>query len=213
MYRAVVFLCRCVIRLFCRSDVEVRGGENFPATGPAVLVANHASYLDPPVLAMAVRRQLFFMAREGILRVPVLGWILRRSGVFAVKRGAADRTAIRHAISLLEQGHVLAIFPEGTRTTTGDLQVAEPGAALIAARAGVPLIPVALHGTREGLPRDAHWLRPAKLAVTFGPPIWPGEGETSHVRARELEGVSRKIMEEIDRLLEERRQPVASGTK
>src|SRR5436190_308007 len=120
------------------------------------------------------------------------------------------RCVIRHAIALLEQGHVVCIFPEGTRTVNGDLQAAEPGAALIAARAGVPLIPVAVHGTWDAYPRDARWLRPARLAVTFGRPIWPGEGENSHVRARELDGVSRKIMEEIDRLIEERRGEVVA---
>src|SRR5437868_4834323 len=132
VYRAVVLFCRTMIRLFSHTGVEVRGAEHVPETGGAVLVANHASHLDPPVIAMGLRRHVYFMAREGILTAPLVGPILRRCGAFPVRQGTADRAAIRHAMALLSRGELVCVFPEGTRTATGDLQVPQPGAALIA---------------------------------------------------------------------------------
>src|SRR5438094_4905508 len=110
LYRLVVALCRVAVQLSCRSRLEVHGAQHVPRAGPAVLVANHASYMDPPVIAMAVRRQVYFMAREEILAVPVLGAILRRCGVFAVRHGAADRAAIRRAMALLSSGELVCVF-------------------------------------------------------------------------------------------------------
>jgi 1-acyl-sn-glycerol-3-phosphate acyltransferase len=209
LYHAIVFGCRAAIRLFCRTRVEVSGQENLPAEGPALLVANHASYLDPPVISIAVRRQVYFMARENLLQAPLLGPVLRRCGVFPVRPETADRNAIRHAVNLLAQGKLVCIFPEGTRSATGELQEAHPGAALIAAKARVPLIPVAIQGTWEALPREARWLRPARLSLAFGPPILP-RADTEGRRATELAGTSRRIMEAIDQLLVEEREPAVA---
>jgi 1-acyl-sn-glycerol-3-phosphate acyltransferase len=152
-------------------------------------------------MAMALRRQVHFMAREEVLGAPVLGPLLRGCGVFAVRQGTADRAAIRRAMALLAEGRLIGIFPEGTRSADGGLQSAQPGAALIASRAGVPLIPVAIQGTWEAFPRSARWMRPAPISITFGTPIYPREEEGRGTRAGELAGISRRIMEEIDRLL------------
>jgi 1-acyl-sn-glycerol-3-phosphate acyltransferase len=125
-----------------------------------------------------------------------------------VRQGAADRGAIRQALSLLDRGELVCIFPEGTRSEDGDLSAAQPGAAMIAAKAGVPLIPVAIHGTWEAMPRNARWMRPARISLTFGPPIRP-RAAGGGGRARELAGVSQRIMDEIDRLLVERQLEAA----
>ncbi len=203
LYRLVVLFCACAIRLGSRHRVEVRGAENVPAHGPAVIVANHASFLDPPVVAMAVGRQIHFMARGGVLAVPLLGGLLRRCGVFPVRPHSADRQAIRHAVGLLARGELLGIFPEGTRSGDGRLQQAEPGAALIAARANVPLIPVAIEGTQTAMPRNSRWIRRARIRVNIGQPILPAAEATERSRAAELAGISRRIMEQIETLLEE----------
>jgi 1-acyl-sn-glycerol-3-phosphate acyltransferase len=182
----------------------VRGREHLPDRGPVLLVANHASYLDPPVISMATSRQVHFMAREEVMAVPVLGGLLRRCGVFQVRPGTADRAAIRRAMALLSEGRVVCIFPEGTRSDDGDLQSAQPGAALIASRSGAPLVPVAIHGTWDAYPRNSRWMKPARISVSFGPPVLLREEEGGR-RSGELEGISRRIMEEIERLLDEGR--------
>jgi len=211
LYRLIVELCRFTVRLCCRNRVTVHGAENVPAAGPAVLVANHASYMDPPVIAMALRRQIYFMAREEILAAPVLGPILRRCGVFPVRQGAADRAAIRRAMALLSAGELVCVFPEGTRSKSGELLSPQPGAALIAARSGAPLIPVALSGTFEAYPPHARWMRPARISVAFGPPILSQAEESEGGRSQELAGISRKIMAEIDRMLEAGRKVGAAA--
>src|SRR5262245_11378040 len=118
LYRLVTLFCAGMIRASCRTRVAGHGLENIPVRGPPVLVANHASYLHPPVIAMALRRQVYFMAREEILSVPLLGPLLRRCGVFAVRQGTADRAAIRQAVALLTAGELICVFPEGTRRET-----------------------------------------------------------------------------------------------
>ena len=174
LYRAIVFGCRAAIRLFCRTHVEVSGRGDLLAEGPALLVANHAGHLDPPVISIAVRRQVYFMARENLLQTPVIGPVLRRCGVFPVRPETADRTAIRHAVTLLAEGKLVCIFPEGTRSATGELQDAHPGAALIAAKARVPLIPVAIAGTWDACRATRAGSGPPASPLPSAVPSCPG---------------------------------------
>lgn len=169
LYKIGRLICRAVFRAFFRYSVT--GKENVPKSGGVMLVANHASYLDPPLLGSAVDRMVHFVAKAELFKIPVLGWALPRVGAFPVSRGAADRSAIRRAIELLEAGEVVAIFPEGTRTKTGELLPPQRGAAMIALRTGVPVVPVGLVGTFRGV-RWKGW-RPAfnRISVTIGEPL------------------------------------------
>ena len=195
--RALLF--RTLFFLIFRWRVE--GVENIPQTGGVLLVANHASYLDPPLLGSAASRPVHFMAKAELFKFPVLSWALPRVKAFPVRRGAADRTAIRTAIELLRQGEVVGIFPEGTRTPTGELLPPQRGAGLIALRAGVPVVPVALVGT----------FRPfqvSKEAPAYQPvrrPLWRNH-RCLRVREREskeaVDGINGRMMQEIEALLD-----------
>ena len=101
--------------------ITVRGQENIPARGPVFLAVNHRAYMDPPYLSMVTKRQLHLMAKEELFKIPVFGPYIKALGAFPVKRGAADRGAIRQAMDELKAGHVLGIFPEGTRADPGTL--------------------------------------------------------------------------------------------
>ena len=101
--------------------LEVRGTEHIPARGPVVLACNHLSLLDPPVLGEAATRRIHCMAKEELFHNPIFGYIIRSLGAFPVRRGAADRNAIKHGMELLKRGEVVAVFPEGTRSKTGAL--------------------------------------------------------------------------------------------
>jgi 1-acyl-sn-glycerol-3-phosphate acyltransferase len=127
---------------------DVQGRENLPASGGVVLVANHVSYWDPVVIACAISRKVHFMAKSELFNIPVVRYALRISGSFPVRRDISDRTAIRTAAKLLEEGQVVGVFPEGTRSHSGELLKPNLGAAMLAARAGVPMVPVAVIGTR-----------------------------------------------------------------
>ncbi len=146
--------------------LRVEGTENIPKEGPLVIACNHLSLLDPPVLGTAASRKVHFMAKEELF-VPVLGTIYKILGAFPVRRGGADRAAIKHGIEILESGQVLAIFPEGTRSKTGKLGKAQPGALMMASKAKATIIPACIIGTDY----KRHGRIWPKVTVRFGKPI------------------------------------------
>lgn len=159
-----------VFRIFFRFRAE--GREHIPARGPLILAANHVSYLDPPLLGAATPRPVHFMAKQELFEIPVLHWVMPRVRAFPVRRGTLDREAIRQALNLLEQGHVIGLFPEGTRRREGGPLPGQQGVAMLAARSGAPIVPVGLIGTRRWLStRPFPW--PTRFVVRIGAPIWP----------------------------------------
>ncbi len=175
-----------ITRVFVRllvpllGGITVRGGENIPTRGPILLAVNHRAYMDPPYLAMVTKRQLHLMAKEELFKIPVFGPYIKALGAFPVKRGAADRGAIRQAMDELRAGHVLGIFPEGTRADPGTLLPAERGFALIAKQTGVPVVPIALEGTDRVHPKHAKRLHRAHVTATVGRAITAGEMLAAH---------------------------------
>lgn len=154
---------------------ECRGVEHLPMTGPAIVAANHVSYLDPPLIGSVMRRRIHFMAKEEVFAIPLLGSFLHAIGSFPLcRRKAVDVTAVRHALRILERGDVLGIFPEGTRNRNHDFREMlrfYDGVGWLALRAQAPVIPVAIDGY---VPTRAHsrWTRPTKLRIVCGRPIW-----------------------------------------
>jgi len=196
-------LSRAVGRVF--GWWTVHGGGSMPKTGGVILAPNHISYLDPPIAGAALRRQVRFMAKEELFRVPVLGSLIKAVGAFPVKRGTADRAAFRQAVSLLEAGEVVCIFPEGTRSLDGSLQPAEPGFGMMVLRSRVPVLPVALSGTNRVLRRGSGFLHFAKIRVNVGEPL---DFSDLHDRAGDreaMEEVGRRTMAAIAELQGSRR--------
>jgi 1-acyl-sn-glycerol-3-phosphate acyltransferase len=134
---------------------RIEGLENVPKHGGALVISNHLHNSDPILLVAAYPRPLLWMAKKEVFSVPVIGWIADCAGAFPVDRGTADRQALRNAERLLEEGYLVGIFPEGTRSTTGGLKDVFPGVAMIASRSAVPIIPTAIFGT-ERLPLNGH---------------------------------------------------------
>ena len=126
---------------------KVEGTEHIPKTGGFMVVSNHGSNFDPPLLSAAVGRPVAYMAKEELFEVPILKNAIKLYGAYPVKRGAVDRTTIRAALAYLEAGWGVGIFLSGTRTADGKVVDPKPGAALIAAKAQVPLLPVSMWGT------------------------------------------------------------------
>ena len=134
--------------------VRVEGRENLPASGPYILVSNHINWKDPPLISIALDRSVRYMAKIQAFSYPILGYILRATGAFPVRRGEGDRRAIVTALRVLAAGQILGFFPEGHRSESGALLRGKPGVGFLASRAGdVPLVPIAMIGTKQPLLR------------------------------------------------------------
>jgi 1-acyl-sn-glycerol-3-phosphate acyltransferase len=194
LYRLGWTLFTICLRTFFRFRIE--GQENIPSEGGVILCANHFHAFDPPVLGCSIppRRPVRFMAKAELFTIPVFGALLRWVGTFPVRRGQADRTALRTALSLLASGEVFGIFPEGTRSRTGKLGKAEPGVAFIAAKAGCPIIPVAITSSYRLL---------SPIRVRIGRPIRMVVNREARLTQEKLDEIAAQIMSAIAALLEE----------
>lgn len=153
--------------------VTVEGREHIPATGPAIIAPNHISHTDPPLIAISNRRPVTIMAKEELFKIPILGPYIDHLGTFPVRRGAADRAALRMTLDRLAQGRLVLIFPEGTRGDGITLQQPERGMGMIAIKSGAPVVPAAVWGTNRMMPRGKSGIRRAKVGVIYGKPIHP----------------------------------------
>jgi len=194
----VLRLCTIALaRLLFR--LESSGSENIPATGPVLLVSNHSSVLDPPLVGSAAGRQLSFLAKAELFHVPLLGALIHRLNARPIRREGADPAALRTAMRVLEEGGALLIFPEGTRGEEGIIRSAKAGAGMLAVLSGAPVVPVYVQGTGRAWPRGRRLPRPAKVSVTFGKPI-KFETDRGAARKGRYEVASREMMEAVARL-------------
>ncbi|MBQ7629255.1 MAG: 1-acyl-sn-glycerol-3-phosphate acyltransferase [Selenomonadaceae bacterium] len=191
-YKFFKILCRIWYGIFLRT--KVIGAENIPAEGGFILASNHMANWDPPFLGTFSPRIVNFMGKEELFKNPIMAAICRGLHVFPVKRGAADKAAIKTAIKILKSGECLGIFPEGTRSKTGKLGKAEPGVSLIAAMTKMPIIPAAIVNTDKIFSAEVKFPR---LAVVYGTPIYfDGNAKDKE----QLANFAQSIMAEIAKL-------------
>lgn len=203
--RIAAFVCRLALSAVAR--VRVVGLENVPKSGPLIVVANHLSMADPPLvvgwLTPALGRPMHILAKDSIFVGPI-GAFLRSQGVTPVRAGGRDVDAYRAARAVVERGEVLCIFPEGTRSYTGDLGPARPGVAMLAARSGASILPVGISGTDRFLGRGQRFPRiGTRITVRVGKPF-SIELDASRARRAALEGATDDIMRAIAAQLDAR---------
>jgi 1-acyl-sn-glycerol-3-phosphate acyltransferase len=161
--------------LWLLGPARIEGLEHVPASGGFLVVANHCSNLDPPALGWAVGhrtgRIIHFMAKEEMRSWPLIGWLARQSGVFFVRRGEGDRAAQRLALDFLSSGSCMGIFPEGTRSRDGRMGEARAGAAFMAIRTGVQVLPVGISGTHAIFPGGSRWPHRSPVTLRIGAPF------------------------------------------
>ena len=205
MTRGAAFLARQVLRLGAR--VRVEGLENLPQDGPLIVVANHISNADPPLvvgwLTPALGRQMHILAKQ-VLFVGPLGWFLRSQGVTPVRAGGSDIEAFRTARSVLERGDVLCIFPEGTRSASGAMGEPKPGVAMLATRSDVSILPVGITGSDFFLGRGKRLPRlRAPITIRVGQPFTL-KLDPALPRRAAMHAASDELMGHIAALVDER---------
>jgi 1-acyl-sn-glycerol-3-phosphate acyltransferase len=152
-------------------NYRVIGAENMIEDGPCIIAANHCSYLDPPLVGVACRRAIHYLARKSLLDLPILGPILPELNVIPVDQKNPQRAALMGAIRVVRNGGAVLIFPEGTRSSNGHLQAAHPGVGLVVAKTGAPVVPVRISGSFKALSRGHKIPRLVNLSANIGRPL------------------------------------------
>lgn len=195
-------------------SARIEGIENVPREGAFILVANHCSQADPPLLGWAtghqINRVVHFMAKDEMHHWPIIGWLADRAGVFWVRRGEGDRAAQRLALLLLAAGKPIGIFPEGTRSRNGRMREGRAGATLLAIRSGASIVPVGIAGSHRLFPGDSRFPRRSRLTFRIGEPFKLAHQPTGRIDRDVLAAGTERIMEKIASLLPPRQRPLPS---
>lgn len=189
LYRFLRRLLRILFQILYR--VKIKGLENIPAQGPVIICSNHISVIDPPMIGAPLERNVRYMAKAELFKIPLFGNFLRKLGAFPVKRGGVSKETIRLTLQILRQGELLCIFPEGTRS--GAMKEGKKGAANFALKTGATVIPVAIIGTYRPF---------RKMKVVYGSPV-ELEPYRTHQGSDHLEQATEAIMNAIRKLIKE----------
>jgi 1-acyl-sn-glycerol-3-phosphate acyltransferase len=175
MRRFVYRFLRLIARMLCVLwfRIRVEGRHHVPSQGGGMLLSTHQSGLDPILVGLACNRNLNFLARSTLFRNPAFSFFLKLVDSIEIDRERGGLSGLREMLSRLRSGKVVLLFPEGTRTQDGSIGVVKPGFFPIAKRSDVPLIPVAIVGAFECMPKGSKWIFPKPIAVVFGKPIPP----------------------------------------
>jgi len=192
------WLIRGIIRfILLVLGLKYEGLHKLPKKGPVIVASNHVSNWDPIIVGVVLNRPVHFMAKAELFNNKLLSWLIKQLNAFPVRRGIADRTAIKHGLDLLRRGEVLGIFPEGGRNKAGDNRKAQNGVAMLALKSGAPVVPVACIGTGKKLPLG--WMN--QLVLKIGDPITMENFQGEKMNSAQLEKISAEIMVKIEELL------------
>jgi 1-acyl-sn-glycerol-3-phosphate acyltransferase len=212
-YRLVRGIVAGSSRIVFRADV--RGRERLPKSGGYVLAPSHRSMMDIPFAAWLTPRKIRYMGKVSLFEIPVLGWFFKVLGGFPVQRDGTDRKALRESIDMLQRGEILLVYPEGTRQHGPKIEPLQPGAAYLALRAGVPIVPVGIAGTEE-IFRSHGTKRPhfGRVAIVVGEPIVPVSRDGGVVPRAEVDALTAQLHDALQRVFDEaneRREALTRG--
>jgi 1-acyl-sn-glycerol-3-phosphate acyltransferase len=187
-----------ITRILCRPTII--GREKIPATGAFVLAPVHRSYIDTPLAAVVTRRRLRFMGKDSMWKWRPFGWVLSALGSFPVTRGTADREALKRCVAVLDSGDPLVLFPEGERKDGPIVQPLFDGAAFVAVKAGVPIVPLGIGGSDKAWVRGHKLPRFAKCTLIVGDPIFTESIEGARIARSNVRDVTTQLQIELQRL-------------
>lgn len=192
---------------------RVVGKHHVPSTGAFLLAPIHRSNIDTPLAAYVTKRRLRFMGKDSLWKVRPIGFILSALGAFPVTRGSADREALKRCIAVLESGEPLVLFPEGTRQSGPTVQPLFDGAAYVAVKAGVPIIPVGIGGSEGVMPKGSRMIYPRKCVLVVGEPITAQVDDSGKVPRSAVKDVTEQLSQELQRLFDEAQQLAGTPNK
>ena len=193
--------------------MNVSGKENIPQTGPFILAPVHRSYIDTPIASGCTRRRMRFMGKDSMWKRQPLNWMLSALGAFPVTRGSADREAIMRAIQVLKSGEPLVLFPEGERKSGPVVQPLMDGAAYVACKAGVSIIPVGIGGSERVMGKGAKFIYPRKLVVIIGKPIPVPASVDGRMPRSAVKEVTTQLHEQLQQLFDEAQNQAGYAAK
>lgn len=174
-YRSLRTLARLFATIVCRMRVE--GRHLLPDSGGAMLLSTHQSVMDPVLVGLCCNRFINYLARHTLFKNPLFSLLIRVLDAIEIDRERGGLAGLKEMLKRLKRGESVLLFPEGTRTSNGQIGEIKPGFIPIARRSGVPLVPIAVVGAYECMPKGAKWLVPHPIAVVFGKPILANEYE------------------------------------
>ena len=207
---------RVLVRCLTHARIEGLARPDLPRTGPLIIASNHLSNADPVLIGSyvspALGRNVHWLGKEEALHWPIVGWAMIQNGVFGIRRGAADIEAFRLAKRILDEGHVLVVFPEGTRSRTGGLAEAKDGLAILALRTGAPILPIGIAGTDHVWPRGRGLPRPGgTVSLCVGAPFTLPEPPKGAGRRAAQHAATQEVMCRIAELLPAANRGVYAG--
>ena len=203
--RVFYTLIRGLVVAVCVSYTRARvvGKHNIPKSGPFLLAPFHRSNIDTPLAAAVTSRRMRFMGKDSIWKFKPVGWIISSLGAFPVTRGSADREALKRCIAVLQSGEPLVLFPEGTRQSGPVVQPLFDGAAYVAVKAGVPIIPVGIGGSEGVMPKGSKMIYPRKCVLVVGEPIVATADETGRIPRSAVKDITEQLTIDLQRLFDE----------
>lgn len=203
--RVFYTLIRGLVVTVCVGYTRARviGKHNIPKSGPFLLAPIHRSNIDTPLAAAVTSRRMRFMGKDSIWKFKPIGWIISSLGAFPVTRGSADREALKRCISVLESGEPLVLFPEGTRQSGPIVQPLFDGAAYVAVKAGVPIIPVGIGGSEGVMPKGSKMIYPRKCVLVVGEPIVAVADESGRIPRSAVKDITERLTVDLQRLFDE----------
>ncbi|MCS7232741.1 MAG: 1-acyl-sn-glycerol-3-phosphate acyltransferase [Synergistetes bacterium] len=197
-YNIIKVLAFFILKLFF--FIEAKGRKNIPKDGGLLVISNHCSQMDPVIIGAVFPRRLYYMGKEELFKIPFLRSLIVSLGAFPVKRGEGDLKALSRIIELVDQGKAVLLFPEGSRSEDGELKDFMHGASYVAFKTSVPVLPVAVKGSFEAMPKGQYFPRPTKIKVSFGKVLYfKGRGGKS-IR-EEIKAFTNDLRENILMLL------------
>jgi 1-acyl-sn-glycerol-3-phosphate acyltransferase len=199
-------IARAIVAGFCRVfwRVKVVGREHVPASGPFVLAPVHRSAVDTLLCGCVTRRRLRFMGKDSLWKYRLSAVLFSSLGGFPVHRGTPDREALRRCEEAVRSGEPVVLYPEGTRRAGPKVQPLFEGAAFVAARTGVPIVPVGIGGSEWAMPKGSRGMRPVKVAMVIGKPIEPpARGGAGRVSRRKVAETSEVLHQELQGLFDQ----------